>query len=82
MPVCQLKRARARKPARRKGREREKKHKLAGSANPTEFVLIFILAGILPPDAVHGFLWMALPGLQHFFGASAGPSPPQLPPFT
>jgi putative transposase len=37
MPVCQLKSARARKRARRKGRQTEKKHKLAGSANPTEF---------------------------------------------
>jgi hypothetical protein len=41
-------------------------------------VLTFIGTGILPPDAVHGFLWMALHGLQHFFGG-AGPTPPQLP---
>jgi hypothetical protein len=39
-----------------------------------------IVAGILPPDAVHGFLWMALHGLQHFFSGAGGPSPPQLPP--
>ncbi|MGZ6563244.1 MAG: hypothetical protein ACXVH3_26050 [Solirubrobacteraceae bacterium] len=45
-------------------------------------VLTFIVAGILPPDAVHGFLWMALHGLQHFFGGGAGPAPPQLPPVT
>jgi hypothetical protein len=45
-------------------------------------VLTFIVAGILPPDAVHAFLWMALNGLQHFFGGGAGPSPPQLPPVT
>jgi hypothetical protein len=43
-------------------------------------VLTFIVAGVLPPDAVHGFLWMALHGFQHFFGGHAGPSPPQLPP--
>jgi len=43
-------------------------------------VLSFILAGILPPDAIHDFLRMALHGLQHFFGGGAGPSPPQLPP--
>ena len=45
-------------------------------------VLTFIVAGILPPDAVHGFLEMALHGLQHFFGGGTGPSPPQLPPVT
>jgi hypothetical protein len=45
-------------------------------------VLTFITAGVLPPDAVHGFLWMALHGFQHFFGGGAGPSPPQLPPVT
>lgn len=42
--------------------------------------LTFIVPGILPPEAVHGFLEMALDGLQHFFGGGAGPSPPQLPP--
>jgi hypothetical protein len=45
-------------------------------------VLTFIAAGVLPPDAVHGFLWMALHGLQHFFGGGVDPSPPQLPPVT
>jgi hypothetical protein len=42
-------------------------------------VLTFIAAGVLPPDAVHSFLWMALHGFQNFFGGGAGPSPPQLP---
>jgi hypothetical protein len=42
----------------------------------------FIATGILPPDAVHGFLWTALHGLQHLFGGTAGSSPPQLPPVT
>jgi hypothetical protein len=45
-------------------------------------VLTLIVTGTLPPDTVHGFLLMALHGLQHFFGAAAGPSPPQLPPVT
>ena len=45
-------------------------------------VLTFIVTGILPPDAVHGFLWTALHGLQHLFGGGAGPSPPQLLPVT
>jgi len=45
-------------------------------------VLTFIVAGVLPPDAVHGFLSMVLHSLQHFFGGGAGPSPPQLPPVT
>ncbi len=43
-------------------------------------VLTLIVTGILPPDAVHGFLWMALHSLQHFLGGAASPSPPQLPP--
>jgi hypothetical protein len=46
-------------------------------------VLSFILAGILPRDAIHDFLRMALHGLQNFFGGGgAGPWPPQLPPVT
>ena len=45
-------------------------------------VLTFIVTGILPPDAVHGFLSIALHGLQHFLGGAGGPSPPQLPPVT
>jgi hypothetical protein len=40
-----------------------------------------IVAGILPPDPVQGFLWMALHGLEHFFGGGGGP-PPELPPLT
>jgi hypothetical protein len=44
-------------------------------------VFTLIITGIVPPDAVHGFLWMAVRGLQHLFGG-AGPSPPHLPPFT
>ena len=44
-------------------------------------VLTLIVTGILPPDDVHGLLWMALNALQHFFGGDGGPSlPPQLPP--
>jgi hypothetical protein len=43
-------------------------------------VLTLIVSGILPPDAVHGLLWMALHGLQHLFGRGGAPSPPPLPP--
>jgi hypothetical protein len=45
-------------------------------------VLTFIVAGILPPEAVNGFLRMALHALQDFFGGGAGPPPPQLPAIT
>jgi hypothetical protein len=43
-------------------------------------VFTFLAAGILPPDAVNSFLWMALHGLQRFFMGSGGSLPPQLPP--
>jgi hypothetical protein len=37
-----------------------------------------IVSGVLPPEAVHHILWVALHGLEHHFGS--GGFPPQIPP--